>query len=186
MPVQPGEVQFYLSAPNAGAGYTTTGTPGNSLGKFMSVSQINNSATLDNLFLDITGPENAALQVVYQCVFLMNNTASGLTMYNIFMSFPTPFWTAGGAALSIGKDPNGASTYNSTNPQAVSINSPTQAPAGVTQYYAGPNNLFTSGCPGGLLQPQQVQAFWIQQAAQNTPNLTPQSAQLTATYQTNS
>jgi hypothetical protein len=186
MPVQPFEVQWYLSAPGAGQGFTTAGTPGNSLGRFMSTTQLNQSVPLDNLFLDISGPENTAGQVIYQCVFLMNNTTSGLLMYQIFVSFPSVYWTNNGAGLAIGVDPAGASTYNTFTQQAAQISGPTQAPAGVNTWYAGPHTSFTQGAPAGTLFPQQVVPLWIRQTAVNSPELTPQTAGLTATYQTDS
>jgi hypothetical protein len=186
MPVQPFEVQWYLSAPAAGAGYTTAGTPGNSLGNYMSTSQLNQSTPLDNLFLDISGPENTAGQVAYQCVFLMNNTTSGLLMYQIYVSFPSVYWTNNGAGLAIGLDPTGITSYNSASQQAVLINNPNQAPAGVNTWYTGPHTSFTQGCPSGSLFPQQVVPLWIRQTAVNSPELTPQTAGLTATYQTDS
>lgn len=184
MPVQPFEVQWYLSAPSAAQGYTTPGTPGNSRGGYISTSQLNQSVPLDNLFLDISGPENTAGQVVYQCVFLMNNTTSGLLMYDIYVSFPSVYWTDNGAELAIGLDPTGISVYNSTFSQAVTISSPTQAPAGVNTWYPGPHTFFGNGAPVGSLSPHQVVPLWIRQTAVNSPILTPQTAGLTATYQT--
>ena len=75
------DVKFLLSDPAAAAGYTMPGVPGNSLGKYASTSQL--SATpADNLFTDLPGAQNAALQVDYECLFIWNS--------NIIIVRPVP------------------------------------------------------------------------------------------------
>ena len=74
------DIKFLLSAPAATAGYVLPGSPGNSLGRFASTIQLSSaSGGLDNLFIDLTGAQNAADQVDYACVFIWNSHAT-LTM----------------------------------------------------------------------------------------------------------
>ena len=183
MPVQPSEVQLYLSNPTASSGFQGVGIPGNSRGNFMAVNQLNIGSSLDNLFLDLTAPQNASGQVDYQCLFLMNNTVTGLSMNSIYVWFPQNFWTYNGAGLALGVDPTGKVAYNSVSSQAVTIPTVLTAPSGVTTWYPGPHSVFTAGLPLQALQPQQVVAIWIQRTATNSPPLSPQSLQLEVTYQ---
>lgn len=183
MPVQPSEVQLYLSNPNATTGFSGIGIPGNSNGKFMAVNQLQSQAPLDDLFLDLSAQQNASLQVDYQCLFLMNNTVTGLSMNSIYVWFPQNFWTSGGAGIALGVDPTGKVPYNTAVPQAVTIPTVLTAPSGVTTWYPGPHATFSAGLPLQSLQPQQVVAIWIQRTATNCPPLTPQSMQLEVTYQ---
>jgi len=185
MPVQPYEVLWFLSNPNASAGYTGTGTAGNSLGGYMSTTQINSASSLDDLFLDISGAQNAAGQVDYQCLFLMNNTASLLPMNAIFLWFPVALWTYNGAGMAVAVDPIGAVAYNRSTRQAALIANSLTPPSTVTTWSPGPHTTFGSGISAGALQPNYCLGVWIQRTAQNTPILTPQTLSLQATYQSN-
>lgn len=184
MPVQPSEVQWYLSAPNAGGGFLMNGYPGASLGKYMSVDQVSYSAPLNDLFEDISAVENSAMQVDYQCVFIKNSNAGGFYMNQPFISLPSAYWTAGGADIAIGIDPTGISVYNSSSPQAVVIPNSATAPAGVT-FVTGPMVQYTSGIPFTGLPPGYVQAIWLRRTATGSPQLTPQLFNLTCTYISN-
>jgi hypothetical protein len=184
MPVLPTEVLYYLSNPSASTGFSGSGTPGNSLGTFMSTTQINQQTLLDDLFLDISGSQNAAGQVDYQCLFVMNNTVSTLPMTNIYMWFPTALWTFGGAGMALGVDPTGQVPYNSPAHQALTIGSSTTAPLGVS-FNAGPDLTFSAGVFVGSLKAQYCIAVWLQRTAVNSAVLTPQTLVLTSTYQSN-
>ena len=81
-----GDIVYLLSSTSVGTGFSGTSSAGNSLGKFCTTSVVSNS--LDNVFLDLTGAQNAALQVDYQCVFIQNNTASGNSMLNTTVWIP--------------------------------------------------------------------------------------------------
>lgn len=88
MPIQPTDLHFRLSVPAASSGnYMAQGNVNNSLGFYMSTTDIV-SATLDNLFNDITGDENALQQVDYRCMFLYNAN-SGIPLQN------TKVWISG-------------------------------------------------------------------------------------------
>lgn len=173
MAIVASDIAFYLSNPAASAGYSGIGTPGNSLGKYMSTSQI--SATpLDDLFTDITPAENAASQVDYQCLFVMNNTSSGDTALSPYIWLPltttntelqtVPLYT-GSAVIAFAIDSNLVVPYNQSGVQAQSISNSTTEPVGLTWY--SPSSTFLGGAPIGDMPPQTCQAIWFQRTATN-------------------
>lgn len=180
MAISPSEVRWYLSNPNAASGYMGTGTPGNSLGKYMSTTQVS-SVALDDIFLDLLAAQNAGLQVDYQCVFVVNFTITGNTMRNPYVWMPLQNYTPNGAKMAIGVDPIGPVPYQSSSPQASVIPNSVTAPPVAVWY--GPSPVFN---PGGLLIPDippgYAQAVWIQRTATNSPALTPQSLSLQITF----
>jgi hypothetical protein len=180
MPVSPTEVRWYLSNPNAATGFSGIGTPGNSLGKWMSTTQVSDVAAGD-LFLDLSAAQNVALQVDYQCLFIANFTASLDYMRNPYVWMPSAAYTFGGAAIQLAADPIGPLPYGSALPQAQSISASTTAPA-VAGWY-GPSPVYN---PGGLLVPDippgYATAVWIQRTATNCPAITPQSLSLQCTF----
>ena len=184
--IAPSDIQWFLSNPTAGTGFSGTGTPGASLGKYMSTTQVFNQvpAPLDNLFLDLTAAQNSALQVDYQCVFMMNNTATGNFMHQPFVWLPLQFYTPGGVNLAVGKDPTGPVPFNQAAAQAVSIITNTTAPTGVSQYFSA-TNVYTSGLLVPDIPPQYCIAIWVQRTATACPPLSPQSFALECTFATN-
>ena len=181
--IAPSDIQFYLSNPTAGTGFSGIGTPGNSLGKYMSTSQVLSGVPLDDLFLDITGAQNAASQTDYQCVFMFNNTATGNFMHLPFVWLPLQLYTQGGAPLSVGQDPTGPVPFNQGTPQAVQINTPQSAPAGVTSFIFA-SMVYTQGLQIPDIPPQFCIALWIKRVAVNSPPLTPQTLSLQCTFAT--
>lgn len=180
MAISTDEVQFYLSCPSANAGYTGAGIPGSSNGKYMSVTQIS-AQPLDDLFLDLTPQQNAAGQVDYQCLFIMNNTSTGYTMKNPYVWMPSIVYTVGGANMEVGFDPIGSVPYQQTTVQAAFITSPTTPPPVTT--YTGPT---PNQNPGGVLvpdiPPQYCVALWFQRTATNSSQVLPQSFSLQVTF----
>lgn len=157
------DVKLYLSAPGASAGNANAGTVGNSLGKYISTTAVSGTA-LNNLFNDLTGAQNAASQVDYQCVFILNDTASGNSMLN------TVVWinaqVSGGADAAIGLDTTAASPRaQSGTPQALTIANATTAPSGVTFSAAASSG---AGLALGTLAPGNVKALWIRRTANNS------------------
>jgi hypothetical protein len=179
MPISPTEIRWYLSNPNAATGYAGVGTPGNSLGKFMSTTQVSD-VPIDDLFLDLYAPQNLALQVDYQCIFLANFTISQDSMRNPYVWMPNTFYTFGGAGMMVAVDPIGPLPFQSTSPQAQSISQTTSVPT-VTSWY-GPSPLFTSGLLVPDVPPGYAVAVWIQRTATNSPAVTPQSLSLQVTF----
>jgi hypothetical protein len=179
MPISPSEVRWYLSNPNASTGFSGIGTPGNSLGKWMSTTQVSNTA-IDDLFLDLSAAQNAALQVDYQCIFIANFTVTGDSMRNPYVWMPSQQYTVGGATMLLAFDPIGAVPYTSTSPQAQAISQSTSTPTVVSWF--GPSPLYYNGLLIPDIPPGYAVAVWIQRTATNSPAITPQSLQLEVTF----
>lgn len=129
--------------------------------------------TLDNLFNDITGAENAAGQVDYACLFVLNNTSSGNSMLNTVAWLPLASFVAGGANVALGADPGGITVKTLSSLQAVKITSNTVAPAGVSTWVTpqssaptGPS--YTGGLQIGSVPPGSCFALWIRRTATNS------------------
>lgn len=167
------DVLLKLSAPGASAGNTTSGTPGNAWGNYISTTVISNTP-LDNIFPDITGAENAASQVDYACVFVHNNTASGNSMLNTVVWLPTSAYIAGGATLQVAGDPTAASLLASSAQQAVKITASTNAPVGVSGWVSNTStvptsgNSYANGILLGTIAPGFVRAIWLKRSATNS------------------
>lgn len=134
---------------------------GSSLGKYISTSQIVD-ATLNNLFPDVTGDENAASNIDYQCMFVHNSNAS--------LTWTSPFvWlsaeVAGGVTTAIAVDTTAASAIGSAGAQAVTIANKNTAPA--AQTFTAPTTKGT-GIALGSLPNGQCKGIWVRRTAANT------------------
>lgn len=161
--IVPSDVLFMLSAPSAASGYSAMGVPGGSWGGWVSTIPVSATA-LNNLFPDVTGPENAGGQADYACVFVLNNTASGNTMLNVTAWLPLSLASVGGASIALAADPTAGSPKNSAGQQALRISSPTIAPSGVSGW-VGPSSSSSGGISIGDIAPGYVKALWIQRKA---------------------
>lgn len=162
MPIATTDIlQKWSTTAGAAGNANANSTAGTSLGKYIATTQIVD-ATLNNLFPDVTGDENAASNVDYQCVFVHNNHAT-LTLQNpvIYISAEV----AGGASTAIGVDTTAASALASATAQALTIANKNTAPAGVT--FSAPTTK-AAGLALGSIAPGQVKAFWIRRTAANT------------------
>lgn len=160
-----GDILLFLSRTSIGSGFANVGFPGLSWGGYITTTQVAQSALLDNLFTDITGPENAGLQVDYACAFVMNNTTSGNSMLNAIAWLPTTGYNADGATVALAADPTGTSVAAGTSTaQAVSIGSNVQAPPGITEW-AGPSSTNAGGVQLGVIPPGYCCAVWFQRTA---------------------
>lgn len=166
MPIVSSDIVYLLSAPGASAGYATSSTPYNSLGKYASTTVVS-TTQLNNIFTDITGAENAADQVDYQAVFILNNTTSGDTALNGVVWLPTSGFVSGGANIAIGLDPAGVSSKTSSSVQAAVIANATTAPSGVSTY-VGPSSTSSGGLTVANLAPGYVFCVWIRRTATNS------------------
>ena len=163
------DVEFLLSAPMASSGYTMPGVPGNSLGAYVSTTQLS-TTYLDNLFPDLTGAQNAALQVDYQAVFIYNSN-SAYTMLNAVAWLPLAMLGSGNTAtFAVAADTTSPSALTSGSRQALSILNPTQAPAGVSTWYA-PSTTTAGGVALPNVPPLSVTAVWIRRTATGTGSL---------------
>jgi hypothetical protein len=159
------DIKYYLSAPGASAGFANAGTVGDSWGKYMSTTQLS-STSLDNLFPDLTGAQNAAQQIDYACLFVLNNTASGNSLINAVAWLPLATNIAGATTHAIGVDTTAVSLKTSSVQQALAIASATTAPAGVT--FVPPSSTNSGGVSLGTIPPGDVKAIWIKRMAHNT------------------
>jgi hypothetical protein len=168
MPIIATDIKVRTSTVAGAAGNANAqATPGNSLGKYMSTTDIVD-AVLNNLFPDMTGDENAASNVDYQCLFIWNNHAS-LTYQNVVVWCSAE--VAGGANTSIGIDTTAASSNTSAAAQAVTIANKNTAPAGVAFTLATAANSKANGLSLGSLAPGQVRAVWVRRTATNSAAL---------------
>jgi hypothetical protein len=161
------DILFYLSSAGASAGYANSGTVYSAPnGKYMSTMQISATA-LDNLFTDLTGAENAAGQVDYQCVFILNNTSGGDTALNGVVWLPLSGFVSGGANIALATDNVGATIKTSSSAQAATITTTTTAPTGISSWVS-PSSTNAGGLSVPNLAPGYCFAVWIRRTATNS------------------
>jgi hypothetical protein len=161
------EVQYLLAAPNASAGYSSPGTVYNSNGMYCSTTQVNGSVVANNIFPDLTGPQVAAQQVDYQCLFIYNSDTTS-PMVNTKVWFPSSSILSSAVNWEVAPDPTGVTAYNFIDQQAVSIANPLAAPAGVTGWMP-PSADSTGGVNLATIGPRQVAAVWLKRSATGLP-----------------
>jgi len=161
MPITSADILLKLATTAGAAGNSNASTPNASLGKYISTTQIVD-ATLNNLFDNVSGDENAANTVDYRCIFIHN--AHGSLSWTSVVAFLLSE-VAGGTVLAIGVDPTAASAIGSASAQAVTIANETTAPAGVT--FSSPVDA-GSGIVIGTIAPGQCKAIWVKRTASNT------------------
>lgn len=171
MAIVASDIKFLLSAPVASAGYVLPGSPGNSLGIYASTSQLSTTSNgLDALFTDLTGAQNAAGQVDYQCVFIWNSN-SNHAMLTPYAWLPVSLLgNTNTASFAIGADSITPSALGSSGPQAVGIANPLQAPSGVTTWKT-PSTISTNGVALPNIPAGSVQAVWIRRTANGAAGL---------------
>lgn len=156
------DIHFRASTTAGAAGNSTApGAAGTSLGKYITNADITD-ATLNNLFDDVTGDQNAASQVDYQALFVYN--AHGTLTWQTVVAWLSSE-VAGGTSAAIGVDTTAASALASAPAQAVTIASKTTAPAGAS--FTSPTTKGT-GIAVGNLTAGQVRCIWVRRTAANT------------------
>ena len=152
---------------------SVTTTPGNtnaqsnvnlSLGEFMASTQITD-ATLNNLFDDVTGDENAVSDVEYRCIFVHNNHAT-LTWQNVVCWLSAE--VSGGANAAIAVDGVAATVNNSATAQADEVANESTAPTG--ESFSSPTTKATGLSIGNLLA-GYCRAIWVRRSATNSAAL---------------
>jgi hypothetical protein len=165
MPIRPEELIFKYSTATS-PGNSVPGRADSSLGGYISTTQV--PPTLNNVFDDITGAENAADQVDYRCIFLHNANTRNLPLQNAVLWLVNK--DAYGAFIALGADPNPPSVIDTRNePQAVSIPNTTTAPQGVT--FSDSANSYDTGINLGTVEAGFCVAFWYRRTARNTSAL---------------
>lgn len=163
MPIVSTDIKWKFSVA-AAAGNTTAGTAATSLGDQISTTEITD-ATLNNLFDDITGDENAASDVEYRCIFIHNAHAT-LALQNAVVWLSAE--VAGGAAAAISVDTTAASDVASGSTQAKTVADESTAPT--SQTFTAPTTKGT-GLSLGTLNAGQVRAVWVRRTAANSAAL---------------
>lgn len=160
---------LYKGSTTAGAAGNTTAqtVAGSNLGKYISTTTVTDAAA-NNLFPDLTGDENAASNIDYQCLFVWNNHAT-LTLQNAVLWCSAE--VAGGTNTSIGLDTTAASAVGSASAQALTIANKNTAPAGVTFTLATTASSKGAGLSIGNLAPGTVKAIWVKRTATNSAAL---------------
>lgn len=163
MPINGSDIRLrYSIAAGTAGNQLASGGPGTSRGRYVSTTVIT-SGVLNNLFPDVTGDENASMNVDYQCVFIHNAHAT-LTLQN------TRVWmasqVAGGADAAYAVDPTAASALGAAGVQAAEIGSKDVAPTGVGPWLTATAK--AGGAVLGNIGPGQVKAVWIRRSATNS------------------
>lgn len=162
MAITASDLTFRLSTTAGAAGDSTAqGDPDASLGKYASTTEVTD-ATLHNLFDRVSGDENAASDVEYRCMFVVNEHAT-LTLESAVAWISAE--VAGGASVAIGLDPAGVVDVDAAPAQAATIANESTAPAGVT--FSAPTTKGT-GLAIGDVGPGQCQAVWVRRTAADT------------------
>lgn len=172
MSIVAGDIHTRLSTTAGAAGNSTApGAAGTSLGKYITNADLTDNL-LNNLFPDVTGAENSASNVDYQCVFAYNaNGANTWLGPVVWISSEV----AGGVSAAIGVDTTATSAVGSAGAQALTIANKNTAPAGVA--FSSPTTQATglalADIPNG-----QVKAIWVRRTAANTSALANDGATL--------
>lgn len=148
-----------IPAPSGQVGNSSpNGGPGTNLGGFCSSGTLVD-ATVDNLFPDATGIENAEGNQDYQLYFLHNNDAQDLSNGTVFLQGDVP----GGAIDAIALDPTGPTPLASAAQQALIIANKNTAPAGVV--FSSPVTA-VSGLAFPVLLHGYVLPIWLRRTCQ--------------------
>jgi hypothetical protein len=173
-----GDILWKLSVV-AAAGNTTASSPSAALGDQVSTTAWA-GGSLNDLFDDVTGAENAASTVDYRCVFIHNSNAAN--PYENAVAYLSAE-VAGGASIAIGVDPAAASALGAATAQAATIANETTAPAGVT--FTAPTTV-GAGVALGTIPVGNVRALWIRRTAANSAALSADGVTLAAAGDTGS
>jgi hypothetical protein len=164
----------------AAAGNTTGSSAAASLGDQLSTTAWA-GGSLNDLFDDISGAENAASTVDYRCIFIHNNNGAN-TLQNsvIYLSAET----AGGASITVAIDNIAASAIGSGSTQAATIANETTVPSGVGAFSA-PTTAGT-GLSLGSIPIAQCRAYWVKRTAANSAALSNDGVTIACTGDTGS
>lgn len=154
----------YTTTAGAAGNSTANTTVGTFLGKY-AASSLWAGGSLNDLFADITGAQNAASQVDYAGIAVEDGNASNA--YANAVAYIAAE-TAGGASVALGADTTAASALGSATAQLLTIASSTTAPAGVS--FSSPTTAAT-GVALGTIPVGNVKGLWIRRSAANTSAL---------------
>ena len=164
MAIGTADILFKLSSTTATAGNADAQTNvNNSLGKYISTTQITD-ATLNNLFDDVSGDDNAASEVEYRCFFVHNAHAT-LPWTTCYMWLSAE--TAGGANAALNYDGTGARPVGTTLQQAGTVANEDTAPSGTGTAWSTATTKAT-GVLLGTIGAGSCIAIWMRRSATNS------------------
>lgn len=166
MAIVAGDIEFRLSVPTGTKGnILAQSNPNNSLGGVTATTTIVD-ATLNNLFDNVTGDDNAASDVEYRAYFVHNSHLT-LTWESVVMWISAS--VSGGAVACIAVDSFAASTVgNISGSQMLVVATEDTAPVALT--FTMPESK-GAGISIGDLLPIEVRGVWIKRKAQNSAAL---------------
>lgn len=174
------DIVFRYTTTAGAAGDSTAGTAGGSLGKYASTTAWA-GGSLNDLFDDISGAENAASTVDYRGLAVLNNNgANPLENAVVYISAET----AGGASTALATDNIAASAKGSAGAQLAQIANETTAPASVSAF-SSPTTAGT-GLSLGTIPVANVKGFWVRRTAANTAALSADGVTIAITGDTGS
>ena len=153
MAVESADVEIRLSTQTGSAGNSTASTPAESIGKWMSTTELTD-ASLENLFRNITALEAETGITLYRCLFVYNASAELWESVKLWLVSQI----AGGGIVAIGLDPAGAVANDSGSAQAASPADGETAPSGVT--FSVPTSIDTA-LELGDIAGGECHAFWL-------------------------
>lgn len=154
----------YTTTSGAAGDSTAKGANGTYLGKYATTSAWA-GGSLNDLFDDITGAQNAASQVDYAGLAVLNSNANN-TYQNAVIYISAE--TAGGASIALGVDTTASLIKSSASAQLLTIANNLTAPAGVA--FSSPTTVGT-GLALGNIATNFVKGIWIRRTAANTAAL---------------
>jgi hypothetical protein len=174
------EIVFRYTVVTGSAGDSTAGTANGSLGKYASTTAWA-GGSLNDLFDDISGAENAASTVDYRGIAILNNNASNvLENPVVYISAET----AGGASIAVAVDSTATSAKGSASAQMLQIANETTAPAGPLSF-SSPTTIGT-GLALSNIPTSNVKGIWIRRTAANSAALSADGVTIAITGDTGS
>lgn len=163
MPIVNTDIKTYYTTKLGSAGFSLIGSADESLGKY--VSNTVASAGALGLFDNVSGAENAASDVEYRCLAILNDCASSLTYSNAVVWVSAE--EAGGASVAIAVDNAAASSRTSASAQADQVADEGTAPTSVGAFSTPTSR--GAGLALGDIPAGYVKMVWIRRTAANTP-----------------
>jgi len=174
------EIVWRFTTTAGAAGDSTANTTvGTFLGKYAATSAWA-GGSLNDLFADISGAENAASTVDYAGLAILNNNSANVAENGvIYISAET----AGGASIAVGVDTTATSAKGSASAQLLTIANKNTAPAGVS--FSSPTTIGT-GLALSNIPTSNVKGVWVRRTAANTAALSADGMTLAVTVDTGS
>lgn len=176
-----GEILFKRSVAAAAGNTTAQADPNASLGDQISTTQWT-GGSLNDLYDDISGPENAASTVDYRGLFIHNsNGANTLENPVIYISSEV----AGGASIALAVDNVAASAIGSGSTQMTTIANETTSPGAGAGSFSSPTTSGT-GLALGNIPVGNCKGFWVRRTAANSAALSADGVTIAVTGDTGS